>query len=179
MIDELELIVRIECVKFYSKRLQQMNRKRTNLLLVLCATFAYVPTSFAYDFSPTDIEWQSWPGYCKAKYVWTSIGRQSRFSNLVTPEQRSELAQWENAGIRGLHHHCAGTAWLQRAKLERTETRRNALLRQAESESTFSFERSNRRAPQFSFLAIQMAAIMNEQGKTAEALGLLDLMIIC
>lgn len=151
-----------------------MRRKTTILLSVLGVTMMWAPTSFSYDFNPTDIEWQSWPGYCKAKYIWTNIGRRSRFANLVTPEQRNELVIWENAGIRGLHHHCAGSAWLQRAQLGESDNRRVSLLNRAYAETSFSFERSNRQAAQFAYLAIQMAAILNAKGESANALKLLE-----
>lgn len=137
----------------------------------------YASPSFAFTFTPTDTEWQSWPGYCKAKYAWTNIGRASRFAGLVTAADRAELAEWEEAGISGLHHHCAGTAWLQRSRLERDANRRQYLLRQAYSETTFTFERSNREAPHFAYLAIQMATIMNERGDRGAAIDLLQQVI--
>jgi len=32
----------------------------------------------AYSFEPTDLEWASWPEYCKARYVTTNIGGGSK-----------------------------------------------------------------------------------------------------
>ena len=77
----------------------------------------------------------SWPGRCKAIYIWTNIGKRSKFVNLVGPAEKADLMEWENADIRGLHHFCAGTAWLQRAKLQTNAGRRAFELRQAMAET--------------------------------------------
>ena len=52
------------------------------------------------------------------------------------------------------------------------------MLRQAESETLFTVERSDKYAPEFAYLAIQMATIMHERGETAKAIALLQSVIV-
>jgi Flp pilus assembly protein TadD len=155
-----------------------MNTKVIPLALVFATLVIFPTVSLAYQFVPTDAEWLGWPDYCKAKYAWTNIGRRSKFASTVTAAQKRELSSWEKAGIRGIHHHCAGTAWLRRAQLERNETRRKYLLRQARAETQFSYDRSKRSSPQFVYLAVQMATIIHENGESAIAVRLLQDVIV-
>lgn len=127
----------------------------------------------AFSFMPEDSEWQSWPAHCKAKYAWTPFGRSTKYAADVGPAERAALEPWESAGIRGLHHYCTGMIWLTRAKFERDPVQRRYMLRNALSETTFTFDRSPRSAPLFAPVAIQMATIMYEQGELGEALTLL------
>ncbi len=154
-----------------------MNRKLVTAVFVLYALLLAVSRSEAYEFRPTDQEWANWPGYCQARYIGTNVGRSSRFINRVSAHQRQELAQWDNAGMRGIHHFCAGMAWLYRAKLEDDSRDRKYKLTEARRETQFSLDRSNRAAPQFAIVAIQMATILHEQGETDNAIELLQSLI--
>lgn len=127
----------------------------------------------AYSFTPNDIEWQSWPAHCKAKYAWTPFGRTTKYAAGVGPAERAALEPFEDAGIRGLHHYCTGMIWLNRAKLERDPVQKGYMLRNARNETKFTFDRSPRSAPLFAPVAIQMAMIMYEQGELGEAFTLL------
>ena len=146
--------------------------------LLLVAVTMLPHTSFAFTFTPTDIEWGRWSNACKAKYVWTLIGQVSKYANTVTRAQKNELAELEKTGIRGLHHYCAGTSWLDRARVEPAGVARDRMLRNALGETQFSYSRSNRSAPFFAYLAIQMATVMNEQGQPAQAIQLLQAAIV-
>lgn len=132
----------------------------------------------AYTFSPTDGEWQIWPDHCKAKYVWTIVGRSSKFAADVGPVQQAALKPWEDAGIRGLHHYCTGMIWLNRARLAGDPAERGYMLRRAREETTFTFERSPKTSSYFVPIGIQMATIMHEQGELNQALELLHSMIV-
>jgi tetratricopeptide (TPR) repeat protein len=141
--------------------MMNLTRQLTSILL---ATVFCAPLAHAYEFIPTDPEWQAWPGYCKAKYVLIIQG--SRFANQVGGIHRQQLRPWEDAGIRGVHHYCAGTIWLQRAWLEQDVRRRNYMLREALDETLFTFNgSSDRSAPQFANVTIQLARILYEQGE--------------
>jgi tetratricopeptide (TPR) repeat protein len=152
---------------------QEMANKIRRRTLVLVAIVLHVPVAHAYQFMPTDIEWQTWPGYCKAKYTWTNFGKKTKFANLVTPAQKSELAQWEAEGIRGVHHHCTGSIWLSRARLERSPQQKRSMLDNAMGESRFSYNRSNVQSPKFAYMAIQIASIYYERGEYDPALQVL------
>lgn len=133
-----------------------------------------ISDSNAYQFTPTDQEWQSWPLYCQAKYVWTNIGKGSKFAKRVGPVQAEELSIWERAGISGLHHYCAGMHWLNRARFEKDSDQRRFMLRSALNETQFTFDRSNRSASQFSDIAIQLATILYEKGERGAAIEVLE-----
>ncbi len=131
------------------------------LAIVFCPLLAH-----AYEFVPTDTEWQAWPGYCKAKYVWYNVGQRSKFANQVSHIHKQQLVPWEDAGIRGVHHHCAGTIWLKRAWFEQDAKQKSFMLREALNETLFTFNgTSNRSAPQFAYVAIQLARILYEQNE--------------
>jgi len=140
--------------------------------IIAILTLSFVRAE-AYSFIPTDAEWRSWPGYCQAKYVWTNIGKQSKFANTVGQAQNSELAQWEASGIRGVHHYCAGTLYLKRAGLEPDPGRRDHILRDAQADTQFALASSKTSSPFFAYIAIQMASIMQEQGEHDAALQIL------
>jgi tetratricopeptide (TPR) repeat protein len=141
-------------------------------LLVLTSAFGTM-SSYAYEFTPSDSEWATWPGYCQAKYVWTPFGRNTKFYNRVSAEAKAELHRLEASGIRAVHHHCTGTIWLNRARYEIDPQERRYMLRNARNETQFTYQRSEPSAPQFAFIAIQMATIMHEQGEQREALEIL------
>ena len=130
-------------------------------------------SAVAYDFVPTDVEWQTWPGYCQAKYAWTNIGSRSRYVNAVGAIQKNELARWENAGIYAVHHFCAGKTWLERAKAEASPDRRSWMLEQAAGETEFTAARSNRNAKEFTAVVLLQATILFEQSELQEAIDLL------
>lgn len=129
----------------------------------------------AYEFVPTDVEWQAWPGFCKAKYVLMPIGANSKFARKVSNVDRNQLRPWEEAGVRGVHHYCAGTIWLQRAWLEPDALEKKYMLRQALAETLFTFNGTrNKGAPQVADVTIQLARILYEQGEYEQAIEVLQ-----
>lgn len=143
-----------------------------SLLVVLITILSR--SAFAYEFIPTDAEWQSWPGHCQAKYVWTPIGESWKFKNSVGPLQRSELARLQEGGIIAVHHLCAGKLWIQRARLESSPTQKKWMYLQAWDESMFTANRSDRESPLYSDITLTQATILFEQGDAKEAIRLLQ-----
>jgi len=81
------------------------------LLAVLCCAF---PSGVsALQFSPTDEEWQKWPDYCRARFVVSGKGRSSNRQQSEATVRAWETKMGPDAWY-GLHHHCAGLAYLQR-----------------------------------------------------------------
>jgi len=152
---------------------QEMANKIRRRTLVFVAIILHVPVAHAFTFTPTDIEWQTWPSYCKARYATSAIGKKSKFALLVSPEQNSELAQWYDEGIRGLHHYCAGSIWLARARMERDPQQKWYMLRNAMGETMYSYIRSNERSLKFALMATQLASVYYEQGEYDPALQVL------
>lgn len=149
--------------------------KRTGITLSICIVgILAFATSEAYQFVPTDAEWSAWPAHCKAKYVWTNIGMTSKFAKAVGAVEKAELAKWENDGIEGLHHYCAGTIYVSRAMAARNEGERHFNLNNALEETQFTLNTSNERSPLYSHLATQMARILYEQERFDDALHILS-----
>lgn len=155
-----------------------MSKRIASLSFVFCALVLVLSRTEAYQFTPTDAEWVSWPGHCKAMYAWTNIGMRSKFANRVSLAQKTDLAQWKNSGIVGVHHYCAGTIWLNRAKLESDSRNRRFMLSTAQRETQFTLQRSNQNSPLFVNVAIQMASIVYEQGDIESALQLFQNLIL-
>lgn len=147
-----------------------MRKSIAQFVIPICVAIFGSSSAQAYQFEPTDAEWAGWPGYCQAKYVWTNIGKTSKYVNSVSHAKKAQLSEWEVAGVRGVHHYCAGTLWLQRARLERNPRDRDYMLNEGQRETQFSLGSSNRSAPQYANVAVQMASILYEQGETTAAL---------
>jgi tetratricopeptide (TPR) repeat protein len=94
----------------------------------------------AFNFTPTDAEWATWPEMCKARYSRTRIGTGSDFGTSVP---QSVVQQWEaqlGPGWHYVHHHCAGMIYLDRAKLESNASQRKFLLGRSIAEHSFALE---------------------------------------
>lgn len=135
--------------------------------------FSFVP-AHGFQFWPTDAEWESWPGYCKARYAVTAEGRSTKFVSLVSESDRTDLTYWETGGVVGIHHFCAGAIWLQRARAQKDPIHRNGMLRNARNETEYAFSRSNKSSPLFVNITTQLATIMYEAEDYAGALGILQ-----
>lgn len=151
-----------------------MARRATRRVTLLICCALSTQASHAYQFVPTDSEWASWPSYCKAKYAWTNIGKGSKFASSVNDVHRAHLARWENDGIRGLHHYCTGMVYLKRAMMSNDQILRDRNLDNAYQETQFTFSRSNNKSPYFAQIAIQVATILSEHEKFADALQILS-----
>jgi tetratricopeptide (TPR) repeat protein len=91
-----------------------MRTKLVLPVLMLAATvYLYPQQSQALQFTPTDQEWAKWPDYCRARFVVSGKGRSS-----TRHENDADVKAWEAKmgpdAWYGLHHHCAGLAYLQR-----------------------------------------------------------------
>lgn len=151
-----------------------MTTKSSALTFILAASVFWAPGAYAYNFIPTETEWQSWPSYCKARYITTNLGKTSRFARQHSAIDFSELDNWQSAGIRGVHHFCTGTIWLNRARSKLETEEKQGLLRHAHQETMFTYERSERTAPQFAKVAMQLATVTFEQGDSDAALQILE-----
>lgn len=155
-----------------------MRNLERRLALAILAMVMCPPVALAYEFIPTDAEWQAWPGYCKAMYVVNPVAQTTRFANRASNLDRQQLVPWEQAGISGVHHYCAGTIWLQRSWLEQDPDQKAYMLREALNETMYTFNRAtNRSAPQFANIAIQLARILYEREEFERAVEILQAVI--
>jgi len=99
--------------------------------------------ALAYHFKPTPSEWATWPDFCKARYVQTSIGRKSPYYGTV-PTAITEAAK-KRIGTQAfthVHHYCASLIYMQHAGVSRTRQERKHLLRKAEGDCNYSLKRT-------------------------------------
>ena len=156
-----------------------MRKSRSNAFRILAGTLALtVPgVLWAYNFVPTDVEFYAWPKYCQISYVQSTIGSKSKWAAKVTRRDLDEANLVLGGRLRGgisLHHFCAGTAWLNRAKVEREEVRRKFMLSSALGETQYTLERTPKDHQLFPIIATHLATVLVEEGKMQEAIDHLD-----
>jgi tetratricopeptide (TPR) repeat protein len=127
--------------------------------LLICST------AHAYHFSPTETEWASWPGYCKARYVTTGIGGRSQY---VAQVPRSEIDLWKmrigDEAFLHVHHYCASMASRARALAEPNKKQRQEYLHYALENAMYSFIRTPTTSPVFINQTTNLALIENMMG---------------
>jgi tetratricopeptide (TPR) repeat protein len=149
---------------------------RSAWLKLLAATALLTPAaSFAYDFQPTPLEFASWPAYCRARYVETSIGRLSQYANQVSPAERrvAEESIGANTYLH-VHHHCAGVAWLARSKTELNPQQRRFMLGRAKAESGYTLRNTTSASPLYSNVLTNLARVAQAEGNVPGAEGFFD-----
>ena len=153
------------------------------LLAIAMLGFTAIPRpALAYNFVPTQAEFLTWPDFCKVVYMRTNIGKGSTgFAELITPEAmaagRAALGNDDPFGDGGVHHYCAGTLLLARARNEANPQRRDFLLSEAKSESQFTMGRAVQDGDMYVQAATQLALILYEQKEVGESLDLLETLI--
>lgn len=156
--------------------------RRTRLLrhLLTLASISLLPVSgLAYQFYPSMEEWNSWPGYCKARYVTTNVGRVSPYAQMVGP---TEPSRWESMLDRGswlhAHHGCAGVIYLQRANLAGPEDKKyKFLLDSAHSQLNYSWTRITAYDEVRAYLATSLSTVLTKKGEVEQARQLLRQLI--
>jgi len=150
--------------------------KRTALAgaaLVLSCLFPVLAN--AYSFEPTDLEWASWPEYCKARYVTTNIGTGSKFTRTFSQAQ-SEIQRRAigDPSFLHVHHYCAGIIWLSRAKVETDPAHHKSYLDYANTEISYTYERIPESSPIYPIVAVNMARARVAVGQNDEAIAAVE-----
>ena len=104
--------------------------------LILGWVFQSMPALAAWqsgwDFTPTPMEWETWPQYCRVQYSSINNGLDYKLSPVYSP---NEVSAWrETLGERtfdGLHHWCASIHFLGRARVDPNPKTRNFKLNRA------------------------------------------------
>jgi tetratricopeptide (TPR) repeat protein len=145
-----------------------MIKRYTALLLSL-----YAAAAVSYDFTPSSVEFNSWPEYCKAKYVYTDIGKRSPYARLVSPDT---IALWK--GRLGeiwwnIHHGCAGMIWIVRSErlAGKNEQQYKFALNSAENEATFSVARTPASHPLHATMRAILARVAYGRGQREAAIA--------
>lgn len=139
---------------------------RSAWLKLLVASALLIPSvSWSYDFVPTSLEFAAWPKYCQARYVETMIGRSSEFTVAVPPAaRRAAEASIGSDTYAPVHHHCAGLAYLARAKIERDPRARKHMLIRARDESNYTLRSVKPSSPLFTSIHANLARVEQALG---------------
>ena len=109
--------------------------------VLLIFTFVIFPERLlALAFTPSEVEWNLWPPYCRARYVVSGAGHDTAFTERVS---KSEVEKWHNILHNvwySLHHYCAGKLFLVRAKNEKDPEVRRRLFNRVIGEAICIFQ---------------------------------------
>ncbi len=150
--------------------------RRLGLELFLLASLLLTSNvCFGQVEAPTDPEFLAWPSYCQARFVTLQVGEQTQWAYKV-PRVQIELAKREigEQAFLSIHHACAGSMWLQRARMERDKVRRSFMLNQSITETTYTVLRIPESSPLLPGLYSNLAAANKELGNTDVAIGHLE-----
>lgn len=150
--------------------------QRTALASAALVLACLLPTlASAYSFEPTDLEWASWPEYCKARYVTTNVGGGSklaqRYSQTQVATQRRAIGE---PSFLHVHHYCAGITWLSRAKVEANPDRRKSYLEYANTEISYTYDRIPDSSPIYPTVAVNMARARLAHGDAEAAIAAIE-----
>lgn len=122
----------------------------------------------AFNFKPTPAEWAMWPDYCKARYVTTSVGRESPYRSTVPP---AAIESWKsrlgNTTYTHVHHYCASLVYMQRASAAQSNQERNHLLRMAEGDCNYTLKRIPPNSPIYRDVAGHLQYVRTVRGPSA------------
>ena len=144
------------------------------LAAILFFTFFVVGDAAALSFLPTAREWIAWPQYCRARYVVSAAGRDSKYAGRVP---RAEVNRWKQqlgGAWYGLHHYCAGLASLNKAKLTRIRAERERDYQYVLRQARYTLERTPQENPMYAKIAVTMAEASAGLGHLDEAFEYLD-----
>lgn len=159
-----------------SAKLSYRDAVMVSFLIAAIAALIVPSVARALAFAPTELEWTTWPDYCKARYVVSSAGKKSKFVNWVSPEQiayhhkqKGEDA-WEY-----LHHYCAALIYMQRSAAASAPDKAEFILREAEIEFMNQYELIETSDPMFPEVVSSIAQVHRRRGDFDVALEFLEL----
>ena len=164
-----------------SVRIRTLPSRRKSRGLLPAATLAaalfaaVAPPAAAYQFEPTEAEFNAWPQYCRARYVTTTIGQTSVYAQRMdrTAQATAESAIGPQTFVH-VHHYCAGLVHLARARLEPDPQRRRFQFDEARSEMLYSMRNDPGNGPLQSTMVVNLALVERERGDLPAARKLLE-----
>lgn len=151
-------------------------RSGRHLSLVLCVASLWSAASHASEVAtkPTDLEWATWPEYCRARYVVSAAGRESTH---VKDVSKATVSLWESrlgGWWYALHHHCAAMLQISRARIEPNAKKRNHMLETAMRDLQFTLARTPESNAGYAESTIQLAFALELKGEVPAALEYVD-----
>ena len=118
----------------------------------------------AFTFDMSEAEYSNWPMYCQARYASIDVGRLHTFSqNYSRALIEDARAQLGAETFERVHHWCAGTTWLNRARLEVDPKVRAYQLNTANSEALFTLQGLPSDSPITPSILVTLGLVCQEQ----------------
>jgi tetratricopeptide (TPR) repeat protein len=149
------------------------SRSLCSLAICLCCFFLDSPRANALNFTPTEIEWVTWPDYCRARYIVSGAGTGSEYARRISAAEITQQQTRMGDGWHWLHHYCAALAYFSRADAEVDERRIEYWLKEAEVNLMGYYQRISRDHPMFIEVATRIAQLHRQRGDTKVALTFL------
>lgn len=124
--------------------------------------------------TPTEIEWLTWPDFCKAGFLASDWSANSPFKGRIPQDQLRSMNPSEGggSGIPGVHHFCGAMLYLNRAKSARNPTEKNNLAKSAVVEIEYSYSRMRTTAPMYSLVTAYYGTALHRAGKPQQAIDM-------
>jgi tetratricopeptide (TPR) repeat protein len=130
--------------------------------------------AMALNFTPTEIEWVTWPDYCRARYVVSGAGSNSRFvSEVPAVEVEAQMLRM-GKGWNWLHHYCAALAYFGRAEFESSPRQINYWLDEAEKNFRGYHQRINPNHWMYLEVVMKLAQLSRKRGDDEGAIRVLN-----
>lgn len=148
-----------------------MNKARLSLAL-----FALLVSGRALGlaFTPSEAEWVVWPEFCQARYMASAAGSSSEFAGRIPPGTVEAWRQRIGAAWYGLHHHCAGLIFQNRARATTDPTQRKRLVERAIGEHRYTLARTPIEHPMYADMAVSIGMAYRLLGDHEQALNYFD-----
>lgn len=130
-------------------------------------------TAVAYQFTPTEHEWTTWPGYCKARYAESMWGAQTAFGSRMSASAKAEWRNALGAAYNPLHHYCAGLAYMQRYAATIDPEVRVRALKYALEEFAYTYPRVPSSSYLFPDVATNYGVALHKNGEPDRAVEIL------
>ena len=144
----------------------QWRRMATLVALVLVTQNA---AALRWNFVPSEVEWQAWPEYCRARYTVSGAGRESKYAGTIPA---AAVAVWQSklADVwYGLHHYCGALVVYSQAERTKLVASKRIKFEEALEETNFTIARSKNQHPFFSVLLAFRGRVYAELGHSKEA----------
>jgi len=142
------------------------------LILLLTLSLLFVQNSLAFRGSDlTELEWNSWPDYCKAGFATSGWRKNTPYSKRVDSNwaRKYNTTYSEINGIPGIHHFCVGMTFINRA---RANPKKKQLLEYAISDIQYSFQRMKPTALKYSTVAAYLGKAYYGIGNRNKAISI-------
>ena len=142
------------------------------LMYIIVGMLSLHATTAHAVVTPTEIEWLTWPDFCKAGFLASDWSANSPFKGRIPQEQLRSMNRPGGgvSGIPGVHHFCGAMLYLNRAKFASNPAEKRNLANDAVREIEYSFSRIRTTAPMYSLVTAYYGTALHRAGKPQQAI---------